>query len=445
MKLPEYVLRCVDTLEAAGFEAWAVGGCVRDAVLGLTPQDYDLCTNALPEQTKAVFAGERLVLAGEKHGTVAVITEEGLVEITTFRTEGGYRDSRHPDWVRFVPGIGEDLSRRDFTVNAMAWSPRRGFADPFGGRQDLQEGILRAVGQPELRFREDALRILRGVRFSVRYGLTPEPATLAAMETEAPLLQLLARERIFEELCKLLPLVKAKDLLLYQRILASAIPQLAPAMGFDQKSPHHAFDVFTHIACVVENTPPELPLRWAALLHDIGKPGTFYQDETGRGHFPDHAGAGAELANRVLLELKAPTALRERVTKLVKRHMVPLEPDRKLLRRRLSRYGVEGVEDLYRLQLADFSSKGVIQKREEEEHFRRVRQLLDALLRENACLKLSDLAVDGRDLITLGMEPGPGLGNILTQLLNRVLDEQLPNEKEALLDAAEAMIQEEHP
>lgn len=439
MTLPDYVKRCMDALEMAGYEAWAVGGCVRDAALGLLPQDYDLCTSALPEQTRQVFSGERLVLSGEKHGTVAVITEQGPVEITTFRTEGGYRDSRHPDWVRFVPTIEEDLSRRDFTVNAMAWSPTRGFADPFGGREDLKNRVLRAVGEPALRFREDALRILRGVRFAVRYGLTPEPATLKAMEEEAPLLDQLARERVFEELCKLLPLVKAEDLLRYQKILARAIPQLEVTMGFDQRSPHHAYDVFTHIAYVVENIPPELPLRWAALLHDIGKPATFYQDETGRGHFPDHAKAGQQIANEVLLKLKAPTALRERVTAMIGRHMVPLDPDRKLLRRRLSRYGVQGVEDLYALQLADFSSKGVARRRDEEEHFRQVRQLLDEILREDACLRIKDLAVDGRDLIALGVEPGPQLGAILAKLLEQVLDERLPNEKQSLLNEAKKL------
>ena len=439
MKLPGYVLRCVEALEAAGYEAWAVGGCVRDAVLGLEPHDYDLCTNALPEQTRQVFAGERLVLSGEKHGTVAVVTEQGLVEITTFRTEGGYRDSRHPDWVRFVPTVEEDLSRRDFTVNAMAYSPKRGFADPFGGREDLENKVLRAVGDPVKRMREDALRILRGVRFAVRFDLTPEAATQKAMEEEAPLLDQLARERVFDELCKLLPLVKARDLLRYQRILAKAIPQLEPTMGFDQRSPHHAYDVFTHIAHVVENIDPELPLRWAALLHDLGKPATCYLDETGRGHFPDHAKVGARMANEVLLQLKAPTALRERVTAMIERHMVPLDPDKKLLRRRLSRYGVQGVEDLFALQLADFSSKGVHRKRNEEEHFCQVRQLLDEIVQENACLRIRDLAIDGRDLMDLGVDPGPNLGRILTNLLDQVIDERLPNEKQALLEAVKPL------
>lgn len=442
LSLPDYVTACMDKLEAAGFEAWAVGGCVRDMVRWMTPHDYDLCTNALPEQIKQVFAAERLVLSGEKHGTVAVVTEQGLVEITTFRTEGGYQDSRHPDWVKFVKNIEEDLSRRDFTVNAMAYSPTRGFADPFGGRKDLKNRCLRAVGDPEKRFQEDALRILRGVRFAIRYRLTPEKKTLKAMTDQVGLLDQLAKERIFEELCKLLPRAKAADLIRYQKILVQVIPQLEPAVNFDQRSPHHAYDVFTHIAYVVENTPPQLPLRWAALLHDIGKPETCYLDETGRGHFPDHAKAGARMANEVLLQLKAPTALREQVTALIERHMVPLEPDKKLLRRRLARYGVQGVEDLYALQLADFSSKGVIRKRDEEEHFRQVRLILDEILREDACLQLKDLAVKGADLMELGMEPGPKLGAVLSKLLEQVVDEELPNEKQALLEAAKGLAEE---
>ena len=213
MKLPGSVENCVRRLEEAGFSAYAVGGCVRDALLGIEPHDYDLCTAASPEQIQAVFENEKLVLAGVKHGTVGVVTSGGVVEITTFRTEGGYADSRHPDWVKFVGLVEEDLARRDFTVNAMAWSPSRGLADPFGGQADLKAKVLRAVGDPETRFREDALRILRGVRFAVRFGLTVEPKTESAMFRLAPLMDKLARERVFDELCKLLPLVTAADLL----------------------------------------------------------------------------------------------------------------------------------------------------------------------------------------------------------------------------------------
>ena len=222
MILPEYVQFCLDALENAGFSAYCVGGCVRDSLLGLTPHDYDICTAALPEQTEAVFSGHPLVLAGKKHGTVGVIFGKDVVEITTFRTEGAYLDNRHPEWVEFVPTVEQDLARRDFTVNAMAYSPKRGFADPFGGQKDLEAGILRAVGDPVERFREDSLRILRGLRFAVRFGLTIEDATWAAMVSEKHLMDNLARERVFSELSALLPLVKAVDLVKFAPVLAAA-------------------------------------------------------------------------------------------------------------------------------------------------------------------------------------------------------------------------------
>ena len=440
MDLPQYVRRCIDALENAGFEAYAVGGCVRDHLLGLTPHDYDLCTSALPHQTQAVFAGENLVLAGLKHGTVGVVTEGGVVEITTFRTEGGYQDNRHPDWVKFVTDIREDLSRRDFTVNAMAYSPTRGYADPFGGQQDLQNGILRAVGHAETRFTEDALRILRCVRFAVRFHLTPEEETEKAMHNLSHLLDHLARERVFDELCKLLPLVTAEDLLRFAPILGAAIPELAPMIGFDQHSPHHAFDIFTHTAYVCGNTPKELPLRWAALLHDVGKPPCFTQDATGRGHFYGHAKVGAKLADEILRRLKAPTALRERVVFLIGNHMTSLLPDKKLLRRRLSQFGADAVLQLLHLQRADFGSKGVFG---ETADFDEVEQLLKELLAEDLCLKIKDLAIGGSDLLAMGVEPGPILGKCLEHLLSRVLDEEIPNEAAALMAAAEQFLRKD--
>ena len=429
--LPDYVLALIDRLETAGFPTYAVGGCVRDMILGQTPQDYDLCTAALPEQTEAVFADRSLVLAGKKHGTVGVITENGVVEITTFRTEGGYGDNRHPDWVKFVPDIREDLARRDFTVNAMAWSPTRGFADPFGGQEDLKNRILRAVGDPATRFREDSLRILRGVRFAVRYDLQPEDRTLRAMEDLAFLMDNLARERIFDELCKLLPLVTARDLLHFGPILAAVIPELAPMIGFDQHTRHHAYDLFTHTAYVVENTPQQLPLRWAALLHDTGKIPAFTQDEDGRGHFYGHAAESARLADSILRRLKAPTVLREKTVLLIELHMTQLEPTKKVIRRWLSRLGRETLDEFLLLQTADTRSKGV-DVTAELAQFDRLQAILDNIEAENACLSLKDLAVKGNDLMALGIT-GKRIGIMLNQLLDLVLDDQLPNEKSALL------------
>ena len=442
MFLPPNIQNCIDLLEAAGFAAYAVGGCVRDACLGRNPHDYDLCTGALPAQTEAVFRDFRLVLAGEKHGTVTVITEDGPVEITTFRTEGGYRDNRHPDWVKFVPDIEGDLARRDFTVNAMAYSPKRGFADPFGGREDLRNHVLRAVGDPEARFQEDSLRILRGVRFAARFGLTPEEHTMQAMLSQAGLMENLARERVFEELCKLLLVAKAEDITRFAPILAAVIPELAPMIGFDQHSPHHAYDLITHTAHVVEGVPPTLPLRWAALLHDTGKVKTFTLDATGRGHFYGHARDSAAIADDILRRLKAPTALREEVVPLIGRHMTRLQPDRKLLRRQVSKYGFPMVEAQLALQQADMGSKGTVED-DGSAVFAEVRQLLADLKAEDACLSLKDLAVNGNDLMALGFQ-GRAIGACLNRLLELVVEERLPNKKETLLTFA-AGIKEETP
>ena len=435
MFLPNSVSYCLAALNQGGFQAYCVGGCVRDSLLGLTPHDYDLCTDALPEEICRIFAGHTLVRAGEKHGTIGVVIDGQVYEITTFRTEGGYQDNRHPDWVKFVPTVEEDLSRRDFTVNAMAYCPQRGYIDPWGGQQDLQQGILRAVGDPMVRFTEDALRILRGARFAVRFDLKPDPATEQAMNDLAPHLKNIANERIFDELCKLILDVTAQDLLRYRNILAQVIPELKDSFDFDQHSPHHVYDVFTHTAHVVEASPREPALRWAALLHDTGKPQAFYRDETGRGHFPSHAKYSARIAEAVLTRLRAPTALRERVVLLIAQHMTQLEPDKRILRRRLSQHGEQTVWQMLALQHADFSSKGT-GKPQEEAVFAQIESCLQELLAEDACLGLKDLAVDGRDLMALGFPAGPQLGKCLNWLLEQVLDEKLPNEKSALLTAA---------
>ncbi|MBO5323935.1 MAG: HD domain-containing protein [Oscillospiraceae bacterium] len=433
MELPKSVCNCLSRLEDAGFACYAVGGCVRDWLLGLVPQDYDLCTAATPEQIRAVFAGEKMVLAGQKHGTVGIVTEGGVVEITTFRTEGDYRDNRHPGWVKFVEEIEGDLARRDFTVNAMAWSPKRGLCDPFGGQQDLKDRVLRAVGDPATRFREDSLRILRGVRFAVRYQLTPEPKTLEAMTELAPLMGNLARERVFEELCKLLPLVSAEDLKRFVPVLAQVVPDLKPMVGFDQRSPHHAYDVFTHTAHVTAAVPGDPALRWAALLHDVGKVPAFTTDETGRGHFYGHAQQSAQMADALLRQLKAPTALREQVVELIDMHMTKIPAEKKVVRRWLSKLGLERLRNLWCLQKADTSSKGIC-KDDELQHFVELDTLLEEVLAENACLQIKDLAIDGKDLMDLGYS-GPAIGKALNALLEQVLDEQIPNDRAALLAA----------
>ena len=431
MFLPDYVKVCMDALEQAGFQAWAVGGCVRDSLLGLIPSDYDLCTDALPEQTEAVFREYPLILNGKKHGTVAVILEKEVVEITTFRTEGDYNDNRHPDWVEFVPHVEADLARRDFTVNAMAWSPTRGLADPFGGREDLKAGILRAVGDPAARFREDSLRILRGARFATKYRLTPDPATEAAMNRLAPLMENLARERVFGELCKLITLADSQDLLRFAPVITQVIPELAPQLHYDQNNHHHIHDLYTHTALVTAAMPGELPLRWAALLHDVGKPASRTEDPQGEAHYHGHAQISGELAHQILTRLKAPTQLREQVVLLIDKHMVWFEVNKKVIRRWISRQGYEPFADLITLQEADCRSTGTSGEAEMA-HFAQIRQLMQQIREENACLTLKDLAVNGHDLMAMGIQ-GREIGSILNSLLNAVMEEEIPNEKNALL------------
>ena len=437
MDLPEAVRYCIDALTAAGFSAYAVGGCVRDSLLGKLPHDYDMCTSATPEQICQVFAHCQLVHNGEKHGTVGVVLDGQVYEITTFRTEGGYSDSRHPDWVDFVTDVKEDLARRDFTVNAMAYHPQEGYVDHWGGREDLQAGILRTVGDPNARFTEDPLRILRGVRFAVRYNLVPEKETETAMFDLAPLMDRLARERVFDELCKLLPLVTARDLIRFAPILVQVIPELEPAVSFHQCNPNHRYDVYTHTAHVVATVSPALPLRWAALLHDAAKPQCFLRDEQGVGHFPDHAPKSAEIAHAVLKRLKAPTALRQQVCFLVEAHMLELPADKKVLCRRVSKFGMEAIRNLLQLQRADQLGTGKC--KEADPRFGQVEQLLDEIEAENTCLQIKDLAIGGTELQAAGIAPGPIMGKILEQLLEMVISEQIPNEPSALLAAAREM------
>lgn len=440
MKLPENVLYCIELLEDEGFNAYVVGGCVRDALSGLKPQDYDLCTNATPEQIAATFSHHALVRNGEKHGTIGVVLEGKVYEITTFRTEGGYSDNRHPDWVEFVSTVEEDLARRDFTVNAMAYSPTQGYIDPHGGQQDLRNDLLRAVGDPKTRFEEDPLRILRGVRFAIRFRMQLDEETEKAMQECAPLMDNLAVERVFSELCKLLPLAKADDIVRFAPIITQIIPELAPAVGFDQHNPHHDHDIYTHTAHVVAAAPQDLTIRLAALLHDVGKVKTFSLDENGLGHFYGHARVGAEMANEILLRLKAPTALRERVVLLIAQHMTMLEPDKRVLLRWINRYDAEIIRQLLTLQRADFGNK--TKEEYTDDPFAATMALVQEIC-EESCLSTKDLAINGSDLIALGVAEGPQIGQCLEFLLELVQGELVNNEKEELLCAAQDFFSKE--
>ena len=436
MLIPEYVRKLMDRLEGAGYEAWAVGGCVRDDALGIAPHDYDLCTSALPEKTRELFADHQMVLAGLKHGTVAVVTEGDVVEITTFRTEGDYADNRHPGWVHFVSSIEEDLSRRDFTINAMAYSPIRGYADPFGGLEDLRRKRLRAVGDPVQRFREDSLRILRGARFAARFGMTIDPETRAAMMAERHRMDGLARERVFAELTKFFSLASGELIREMEPVLTQVIPELKKCVGFQQHNPHHIYDVFTHMAMVTDSLPQEPVLRFAGILHDIGKPDCMTMDEQGVGHFYDHARISAEQADAILRELKSPTAFREDVVWLVRHHMDLYAPKPGSVRRALSRYGIQRLRMLCALQRADMGGKDRDCPGGRGDQIEAFLAMAEELAAREGEITLKTLAVNGRDMMDIGYSETPELGRALNRLLELVIGEKAENEREALLAIA---------
>lgn len=434
MPIPSEVEEALFRLEEAGFEAFVVGGCVRDALMGTAPHDYDITTSATPEEVEQVFAGYRLIETGLKHGTVTVMTHGIPLEITTYRVESGYSDHRHPDAVAFTRSLEKDLARRDFTVNAMAYAPHRGVQDFFGGREDLANGILRCVGEPEKRFEEDALRILRAVRFSSCLGFSLEEKTRAAALAQKESLSAVSRERIYVELTKMLCGKDVRRVLLEEtEILSAVLPELLPMKGLNQKNYHHCFDVLTHTAVAVEHILPKPVLRWATLCHDMGKPACFTVDENGVGHFKGHPSISAAMAEEILIRLKSSNEMRNAVVKLVKWHDAPIEPTKKAVRRALQKMTPELFDDLLLVKLADDSAKAP----EWQENIHTCQVVLPALkeeiLTEHECFSLKDLCINGRDLQNMGLPVGPAIGCALKAALEAVVGGEVPNEKGAVL------------
>ena len=432
-------------LENAGYEAYLVGGCVRDALMGIPPHDYDITTSARPEEVKRVFAGRRLVLDGEKHGTVSPVIDGCVIEITTFRADGAYSDGRHPDSVRFSASLRDDLDRRDFTINAMAWSERTGLVDLPGGAEDLKNGVLRAVGDPSLRFQEDALRILRGMRFAARLGFALEARTAAAMHELAPRLELISRERIFTELSGILQGPHAMRVLSdFHDVLFAVVPELFPMYMCPQKSVYHIYDVWEHTLHVLDAITPRTPLNcWCALLHDCGKPQTRMRDRKGYDHYPQHQQVGARLAERILQSLRASNAFIRDACALIAHHDVPLNAD--TARTLLYYVGPERFDALVSLRRADLQAHAPKVFKELEAldgAVARYHQALD----NHECVDLGGLAVNGDDMLALGLK-GPAIRETLERLLLMVLRDQAQNDRETLLALATSAGagQEAHP
>ena len=443
VKIPNYAAQVLSALEAEGFTAWCVGGCVRDSLLGRAPQDWDVTTAARPEQVLSVF-GDRAVPTGLPHGTVTVKTAGGAVEVTTFRRDGTYRDHRRPQSVVFTDSLEEDLRRRDFTVNAMALNLRGELADPLGGQRDLERKLLRCVGEPDRRFREDALRILRGVRFAAALGFALEPETDRSLRANRALLGEIAPERIWTEVKGLLTAPAAAGALrAYPEVIGVFWPEVQEMVGFPQRNRHHCYDVWEHTLHALEAVPPELELRLTMLLHDIGKPGCCTIDETGCGHFKGHPARSAAMAEEMLRRLRADNATRETVVRLVAWHDRNIPRTRPGVAESLRQLGERDLRRLLRIKRADNLAQDPAYRAMQAE-IEKAEKILDQLLTEGACVSLDQLAVRGGDLVELGFS-GPAVGETLEVLLEAVIQEQVPNDRTALLEYARRMLEKTRP
>lgn len=422
-------------LAQSGFSAYVVGGALRDTLMHRPVHDLDIATSATPEQVKTVFAHCKVIETGIRHGTVTVFSGGLQAEITTFRQEGNYSDRRHPDEIAFTTSIASDLSRRDFTINAMALGPG-GLLDPYGGQADLVNGLIRCVGDPDTRFDEDPLRILRGLRFGACLGFAFEGATAQAMRQCKGLLGGVSAQRIVAELKRLVCGTAAKAALLeFQDVVAAILPELAPTMGFEQHNPYHRYDVYTHSVTVLSQVPSEPIVRLSALLHDIGKPACYTVDKAGTGHFHHHAEAGGELAQGLLKRLKFDNASRQQITTLVRQHGRTLRMQPQQVHGALAELGPALFFSLLDLDQGDNLSKSE-KALVPESHWQQLRLTAQQLIDCGACLRMQDLAIGGNDLLLLGYT-GPKIGAALNGLFQQVLQGKLQNEPEALLDALE--------
>lgn len=432
MNIPEKTLKILSELENVGFEAYLVGGCVRDALMSRPVHDFDITTNALPEEILEVFSGYRVIPTGLKHGTVTVMCGDEPFEITTFRVDGEYSDSRRPDSVRFTTSIEEDLARRDFTMNAVAVRADGTVIDPYGGRSDIEHGIIRCVGDPEKRFAEDALRILRALRFASRSGFKIERETAHAVHRLCGRLDFIAKERIREELDGILCGKHCAEVMLeFSDVFAQIIPEIKPCIGFEQYSPYHKYTVWEHIVRAIAGSPEnDLTVRRTMLFHDIGKPHCFTRDDKGVGHFKGHAEISAQIAERVMRELRYDSKSINETCELIRRHSDKIQTD-KQVKRLISKIGEEQFLRLMSVKKADNSAKQKFVL-EEISQFEYYEELARRIIAEGQCMKLSQLAVNGRDMIALGLK-GAEIGEALDRLLELVIDGELPNEHEALL------------
>ena len=451
ISIPRGVQEIINRLHRCDYNAYVVGGCVRDSLLGLEPKDWDICTSATPDIVLNLFQDKRIIETGLKHGTVTIVMNDGQYEVTTFRVDGDYTDGRHPDSVRFVQDVRYDLSRRDFTINAMAYNDKEGLIDPFGGAKDLEYSIIRCVGNATERFSEDALRILRAMRFASVYKFYIEEDTSDAIHVNRDLLKLISAERIQAELVKMLKGAGVlANLLEFSDVIAIIIPEMQPCIGFDQHNKYHQYTIYEHIAHAVSNYADidshntdlfntfEDVVSVALLLHDIGKPECYTEDENG-GHFYGHGEPSARIAAEVVKRLKFDNQSQHDIVELVQYHDVAIEPTLKTVRRWLNKLGETQFMRLMDIRLADIwaHSEGTQESRIEKRN--RCVEIAKEIIQQNQCFQMKDLAISGKDLINIGFKEGRELGYTLRCVLDAVIDGEVVNEKESLLKYVESL------
>lgn len=436
--IPIGARKIIARLEQHGYEAYIVGGCVRDSLMGKRPSDWDICTSARAEEMMALFEDKRVIPTGIQHGTLTILAEDGAYEVTTFRIDGEYLDHRHPKSVAFTRELAEDLSRRDFTINAMAWHPERGLIDLFGGVEDLRDRLVRAVGDPVQRFNEDGLRMLRMVRFATVLDFDYDPATYDAVRKQGHLLQYISKERIQVELNKILlaahPARGLEDLYtlgMYPYI----IPMMCHTVGFAQRGGHHFLDVFEHSLLAVGVIAPELVLRLTMLLHDIGKPFVWDSSESlSYDRFDDHAAVSAKLAGKILRDLKYDNATRKDVVELIAHHNDILLPDPVNVRRALARLGEVQTRRLVQVKVADLIAHDLAGEREKIlALFAEISDVIDEVVARGDCTSVKALAIGGQDMMALGLS-GRAIGQMLNAALELVLEKPKMNTRETLLN-----------
>lgn len=445
IKIPDNANTIINTLRNNGHSAYVVGGCVRDSLMGRIPHDWDICTSATPDQMLEIFKDFRVIETGLKHGTVTIVIDGEQYECTTYRIDGKYSDNRRPDNVTFTNDLVEDLKRRDFTINAMAYNDIEGLIDPFGGTEDINENTIQCVGSAKDRFGEDALRILRAIRFASQLDFTIELNTDWQIHQQYKSLENISVERINSEFCKIVNSDNfCVELLLYKDVFALFIPELKNMFDFPQKNPHHDYDAFGHTVHAVENcNSDDLTVRLAVFFHDFGKPHSYQDGEDGIRHFKGHGRVSADMTDVIMKRLKFDNETRNNVVQLVYYHDATFEVGKKYVKRWLNKLGEKQFRRLLDVRRADIKGQKVVcstDKKDKIEKLDIIEKLIDEVIQENQCFTLKDLAVNGNDLIQIGYNPDKQLGEALNILLNGVINEEFENKKDSLLNIAKEML-----